>query len=111
LTGTFMSVILSDQFYTWSAESKTQPTAALRKRRDALVRHPTGDTRLSFSAPFHPTLLSDEMALQPPVENQQALEIELLHPLPPRASRRTVAIEPQQFYEVTVLTAEDEDVA
>ena len=50
------------------------------------------------------------MALQPPVENQQALEIELLHPLPPRASRRTVAVPPKKFYDVASSSTKYKDM-
>ena len=41
--------------------------------RPICLWHSTGDARSNFSAPFRPMLPSNEAALQPPVENQQAL--------------------------------------
>src|SRR5271168_2538194 len=43
--------------------------------RPICLCHPTGDTRSSFSAPFHPSLSDRGAALQPPVEDQQAREV------------------------------------
>ena len=41
--------------------------------RPICLCHPTGDTRSSFSAPFHLSLSDRGAALQPPVEDQQSL--------------------------------------
>ena len=41
--------------------------------RPICLCHPTGDTRSSFSAPFHLSLSDRGAALRPPVEDQQSL--------------------------------------
>jgi hypothetical protein len=41
--------------------------------RPICLCHPTGDTRSSFSAPFHLSLSDRGAALQPPVKDQQSL--------------------------------------
>src|SRR5271170_1396309 len=57
--------------------------------RPICLCHPTGDTRSSFSAPFHLSLSDRGAALQPPVEDQQARKVLTTSCQPPAPSRRT----------------------